>query len=298
MANSISKGKSLTEEINDIMVQKCSDRTKARKLVKLGLPTHEARLLLSSKAWSLGVYTFGQLTFGVEIECLGFTRNSLIAAASSNNLTVKSENYNHEDHVRPIFKVVSDGSLVGENSQEVVSPVLSGTDGLDSLQKLCDALATVHATVNRSCGLHVHFGASNFSDEMYVRIVKNYQQIEKVVDTFMPLSRRANNSRWCHSLQGIDFSSCKTKDDVARAMNGNRYFKVNGQSIYRHGTIEFRQHSGTVEFAKIKAWVMFLAKLIEYSHKHEISECSRIEDIPFLTDSEKEFFINRRSVLA
>ena len=213
------------------MVQKCSDRTKARKLVKLGLPTHEARLLINSKAWSLGVYSFGRLTYGVEIECLGFSRSSLIAAASSNNLTVKSENYNHEDHVRPIFKVVSDGSLVGENSQEIVSPVLAGNDGLDSLQKLCDSLADVHATVNRSCGLHVHFGASNFSDEMYVRIVTNYKKIEKIIDSFMPLSRRANNSRWCHSLQGIDFSSCKTKDDVARAMNGNRYFNLNSAAL-------------------------------------------------------------------
>ena len=297
MANIISK-KSLTEEVNDIMGLKCSDRTKARKLVKLGLPTQEAHLLLNSKAWSLGFFAFGTLTFGVEIECLGFTRNSLIAAASSNSLTVTSENYNHRDHLRPIFKVVSDGSLVGENTQEVVSPVLQGNNGLDSLKRLCDALAAVGASVNRSCGLHVHFGASNFSNDMYVRIVKNYQRLEKVIDTFMPLSRRANNSRWCASLHNIDFSNCHTKDDIARAMNGNRYFKVNGQSIYRHGTLEFRQHRGSIEFQKIKNWVMFLAKLIEYSHKKEIGDnVNSIEDIPFLTSSEKEFFINRRASL-
>lgn len=42
---------------------------------------------------------------------------------------------------------------------------------------------------------------------------------------------------------------------------------------------------------------MFLAKLVEYSYKHEITSCGSIEEIPFLKESEKTYFINRRAAL-
>ena len=168
---------------------------------------------------------------------------------------------------------------------------------MNSLKAMCDTLAAVDARVNRSCGLHVHIGAENLSDDHYVRIVRNYQKLESVIDSFMPNSRRGNNSPWCHSLQGVDFSRCMTKRDVYDAMHGDRYYKVNAVAYLRHKTIEFRQHSGTVEYEKISNWVKFLAKLVEYSYKHEISSCGSIEEIPFLKESEKTYFTNRREAL-
>ena len=174
---------------------------------------------------------------------------------------------------------------------------MKGKKGMSSLKSLCEALAEINAKVNRSCGLHIHIGAESMSEEHYCRLVRNYQKIEKVIDSFMPTSRRANNSRWCHTLQGIDFSACTSKRDIARAMNYDRYFKVNAIAYERHKTIEFRQHSGTTDYEKISNWVMFLAKLVEYSYKHEITTCESIEEIPFLKESEKVYFINRRAAL-
>lgn len=46
---------------------------------------------------------------------------------------------------------------------------------------------------------------------------------------------------------------------------GSRYFKVNLMSFQRHGTIEFRQHSGTVNATKIANWVRFLGQFIDNS---------------------------------
>ena len=80
-------------------------------------------------------------------------------------------------------------------------------------------------------------------------------------------------------------------------MHCDRYYKVNAVAYERHQTIEFRQHSGTTEYEKIANWVMFLAKLVDYSFKHEITTCESIEEIPFLKESEKVYFINRRSAL-
>ena len=287
--------KTLNEQIADIMSENMSDRKKSNALIKLGLSKRDVKVLLSIKAVLPGDFDFSRLTFGIEIECYNFTRNSLIVAASANGLSVRSEGYNHTDNDR-YFKIVSDGSLIGENSQEVVSPILNGNNGLNSLKTLCDALASVNARVNRSCGLHVHIGAASMSDEHYCRLVRNYQAIEKAIDTFMAVSRRANNSRWCYSLQGIDFSHCTTKRQIAGAM-GDRYFKVNAVAYDRHRTIEFRQHQGSTDYTKIAAWVKFLAKLVEYSYKNDCPTCTTIEEIPFLNDEEKAYFISRRDAL-
>jgi hypothetical protein len=286
----------LNEQIADIMKENMSDRKKSNKLLKLGLSKRDVKVLLSIKAIVPSDFDFSKLTFGIEIECYNFTRNSLIDAANANGLQVRSEAYNHSDNDR-YFKIVSDSSLIGENTQEVVSPILNGNNGLNSLETLCNALANVDARVNRSCGLHVHIGAANMTDEHYCRLVRNYQAIEKAVDSFMAPSRRANNSHWCHSLQGINFATCATKNDIARAMQYDRYFKVNAVAYNRHRTIEFRQHQGTTDYEKISKWVLFLAKLVEYSYKYECPTCTTIEEIPFLSSEEKQYFIMRREAL-
>lgn len=170
---------------------------------------------------------------------------------------------------------------------------------MKSLETCCKALNEANAQVNRSTGLHVHIGAQNLSDEAYINVFKNYQKLERVIDTFMARSRRANNSRWCRTLQGYDFTWCTTKSDILDAMNGNRYFKVNACSYSRHRTIEFRQHQGSTDFEKISNWVNFCAKLVAWSKKNVLSsEASSIDEIPFLTAKEKSFFKSRAEVLA
>ena len=250
MATITNNGKSLNEKINDVMTSGMSNRQKQNELVKLGLQPHEVYLMLNTKAWQTSGFDIQKLTFGVEIECYNVERADLIDEASLRGLQVRSEGYNHDDNEH-YYKIVRDGSLTGENSQEVVSPILNGEKGFNSLRTLCSALGSVNAKVNRSCGLHVHIGAACMTDEHYCRLVRNYQRLEGVIDTFMALSRRGNNSRWCHTLQGIDFSGCTTKRDIARAMNYDRYYKVNAIAYERHKTIEFRQHSGTTEYEKI-----------------------------------------------
>lgn len=286
--------KNLNETVNEILNKEVSRYQKQRELIKFGLTNFEVNNILNG-AFTLTRFDFSSLTFGVEIECYNFTRDMLIDNAVRKGLYVRSEGYNHED--KHYFKIVRDGSLTGENTQEVVSPILKGDKGLNSLQILCSALSEVNAKVNVSCGLHIHIGAANMKDAHYIRIVRNYQKIEKVIDTFMPESRRGNNSRWRRSLQDKDFAFCTTKRDVRCAMSFDRYFKVNAEAYDRHRTIEFRQHSGTTDYVKISNWILFLAKLVEYSLKHEITTCCCIEEIPFLTDEQKQYFINRREAL-
>lgn len=287
--------KTLNEEIQEIKNMKGSKAAKKEAFIKLGLRKYEIELLLSELPKP--VREVHKFTFGVEIECL-VAASLMRESATRNEMPFQYEGYNHVDN-NHYYKFVSDSSIRGENPIECVSPVLTGKAGMKSLENCCKALNEAGAQVNRSTGLHVHIGAQNLSDEAYVNVFKNYQKLERVIDTFMANSRRANNSQWCRTLQGKDFSWCTTKSDIYDEMNGNRYFKVNACSYARHQTIEFRQHQGSTDFEKISNWVNFCAKLVAWSKKNVLSsEVASIDEIPFLTNKEKSFFKSRAEILA
>lgn len=293
------KGKSLNETINDVMNAKTSRAAKRNSLVKLGLRPGDIQYIFSQYNVVVerkGAFDFSKLTFGIEIECYNFTRESLIQVGGAKNLNIVSMGYTHRH--TDFIKIVSDGSLTGENSNEVVTPILKGKKGLNTLEVLCKSLEEVGAMVNRSCGLHVHIGAASINDGHYIRVARNYQKLEKAIDTFMPESRRGDSNSYCGSTLNINLNGCRTKADVAAAFHNDRYYKFNAMAYGAHGTIEFRQHSGTTSYEKISRWVMFLAKLVEYSYKNELTGyICEISDIPFLTDEEKTYFKNRRDSL-
>lgn len=287
--------KTLNEEIQEIKNMKGSKAVKKEAFIKLGLRKYEIELLLSELPKQ--VREVHKFTFGVEIECL-VAASLMRESATRNAMPFQYEGYNHVDN-NHYYKFVSDSSIRGENPIECVSPVLTGKAGMKSLENCCKALNEAGAQVNISTGLHVHIGAANLSDEAYINVFKNYQKLERVIDTFMARSRRANNSQWCRTLQGRNFMWCTTKSDIFDAMNGDRYFKVNACSYARHKTIEFRQHQGSTDFEKISNWVNFCAKLVAWSKKNVLSsEITSIDEIPFLTKKEKSFFKSRAEVLA
>lgn len=288
--------KTLKEQVEEIVKSNMSKQTKSVSLVKLGLSPYEVSLLLGSIKVQKGCkFNANTLTFGVECETYNVVRDALIREVEQRNISIQSEGYNHRDN-NQYYKIVSDASIQGANGQEVVSPILKGKQGLNSLKLVCDSLNAIGAKVNRSTGLHVHFDASKISDLHFVQIFKNYQKLESVIDSFMPQSRRSQNNDYCRSIQGLNYNACTTKSDIIR-MNGTRYRKVNAESYLSHKTVEFRQHSGTTEYEKIANWINFLRKLIQYSFENEIQECGSIEEIPFLTETEKQYFINRREAL-
>lgn len=287
--------KTLKEQVEEIKNMKGSKAAKKEAFIKLGLRKYDIELLLSDLPKQ--IRETHRFTFGVEIECL-VAANLMSECATRNAMPFQYEGYNHTDN-NHYYKFVSDSSIRGENPIECVSPVLTGKAGMKSLETCCKALNEANAQVNRSTGLHVHIGAQNLSNEAYINVFKNYQKLERVIDTFMARSRRANNSQWCRTLQGINFDTCFSKGDVLSVMRGNRYFKVNACSYSRHKTIEFRQHQGSTDFEKISNWVNFCAKLVAWSKKNVLSsEINSIDEIPFLTAKEKSFFNSRAEVLA
>lgn len=285
--------KTLKEQVEEIKAGKGSKAIKKDALIKLGLRPYEISLIMSELPKKVRESVL--LTFGVEIECL-VPRTSMIECAERNDMPFRYEGYNHRDN-NHYYKFVSDGSIIGNNGIECVSPILKGKDGMKSLENCCKSLNEAGAAVNKSTGLHVHVGDKNLTVNQYINVFVNYQRLESVIDTFMACSRRLNNNRYCKSLQGFDLESCATINQVYGLLQ-SRYFKVNPCSYSAHKTIEFRQHQGSTDFEKISNWANFCMKLVAWSKNNRLeSNVNSIDDIPFLTAKEKKFFKMRSEAL-
>lgn len=218
-------------------------------------------------------------TFGIEIECYlpaGMTHAVIARKLTEAGVETAAEGYNH--NLRTHWKVVTDGSL-GDYTRgaEIVSPVLTGEAGLAAIRKVCDVLVAEGVTVNRQCGLHVHVGARNRSVDWFQALIISYAHFEEVIDGVLPRSRRADNNSFCRSMRPFVEAVKRATDiyGVCRAVANNqgpyaRYRKLNCESFARHGTVEFRQHSGTIEADKAVNWVLLCLSLC-----HKAAETAR-----------------------
>lgn len=222
-------------------------------------------------------------TFGIEIEAYNVDKHVLCGALNAVGIRCFVETYNHE--TRPNhWKLVPDGSIEGMQSFELVSPPLKGQAGLAQVHVVCQVLRDHGAKVNKSCGLHVHHDANDLTLKDWKNFCKYYMKYEESMDSLLPWSRRANNNgtskegryehqNYCQSLRlnfpslAEGFAAIDSATDLhslARILcNSDRYYKVNLMAFWRHGTVEVRHHSGTVEYEKIAAWVSLTQGLLE-----------------------------------
>ena len=212
-------------------------------------------------------------TFGVEIEFTTASKEEVAARMNEKGVPTYVEYYNHS--TRDHWKVITDSSC----GYELVSPILKGRQGLAQLEKACEALREAGAQVNRKCGLHVHHDINDFEVKDIKNLFATYIKFEEVIDTFVPNSRRENNNRFCKSLSicGMDknttlkeLQKTKTINDIASLFN-TRYLKLNFQSYLKYGTVEFRQHSGTIEFDKIYNWIILTQQMVNNSKIRKVN---------------------------
>lgn len=217
-------------------------------------------------------------TYGIEIECYlpqGGSQTEVAAAITERlgNLgTCAQEHYNHAN--RPYWKIVTDGSLGDyQRGIEIVSPILRGAEGFEAINRVMGALNDYGCTVSRSCGLHVHVGAGNGEMTFFKKLLKLYAVYEPVIDSFMPQSRRESRNSYCRSMT----SAAPNRVDMATDLNGllriaggeSRYYKLNLTAYRTHRTVEFRQHSGTLDAAKACNWTKFCLRMVEAARAGE-----------------------------
>jgi hypothetical protein len=258
---------------------------------------------MAKKRWS-------DRTFGVELEIIGLGEWDAVQALRSANLKAFSDNedeggcecdYDYtcdyclhgtdsNESAHSTWTVKEDGSIdpwIDDSGDgtccEVVSPILKGAEGLKELRTACTALVRAGATVNHTCGLHVHIGASDLSVGEIVDLVKRYSLWEEDIDACMHPTRRGENNTYCGPVKDTLNSFARnlashnnqprcwsrsyynhevTDDTVNPNIVGrlvqDRYRKVNLNSLARYGTIEFRHHNGAVSPDTVCNWVQFV----------------------------------------
>ena len=308
----------MNEQIRSILAQETTKTSKIRQLYLLGVPRAEIARMVTNGNYGFVVnalrrmsececgpniqplaaapdYTFNR-KFGIEIEAYNCSRERLARELRESGIEVVVEGYNHT--TRPHWKLVTDSSLNGNDTFELVSPILVGEAGLRELEKVCWVLELCDVKVNGSCGLHVHIDAAGFSMETWRNLALSYKHLEPVIDRFMPASRRDNY--YCRGLGHVSdgmIRSARTVDEL-KGRIGDRYHKVNLEAYSRHKTVEFRQHSGTTSFTKMRNWVLFLHKLVTFATRGQVPAGTALQDIPFLDGEQKLYYQLRTTKLS
>lgn len=210
--------------------------------------------------------------FGVEIEMVGLNTTTAAQVLRNAGIDANAESYNHR--TTSSWKVTTDASI-GYGNSEVVSPILEGSEGVDEVRKVMSALNEAGGDVSVKCGLHVHIEAVDLTAADMANVIRRYANFEMDIDAFMPQSRR--NGIYCKNFSGCTFlSSALSQDDKRRMAQTwrDRFYKVNLQSYAKYGTIEFRQHSGTLNGAKAANWINFLQQFVEASRVENDSSVS------------------------
>lgn len=223
-----------------------------------------------------------ELKFGVEIEFFGCRYRTVIQALNFVGIACTYEGYTHT--VMSSWKLVTDSSVNGfctgvDGGLELVSPILYGDEGLAELEKVYDVLNIIGAKVDRTCGTHVHFDIADLNVNQIKSVYNLTCKYEDVIDMMLPESRRENE--YCQGLTNSQLkkiNKCTTLselNEVGGKEEIGRYVKVNFASYIKYGTIEFRQHEGTTEFEKIKAWIVLNYTILNYCSMNTVDRPSR-----------------------
>ncbi len=205
-----------------------------------------------------GFTTTSALTFGIEIECIGLNTTQAARALQTNGYACADEGYTH--NVMRTWKVVTDGSLNSRTgSCEVVSPPLRGNDGLNEIRSVMKVLRDAGASVNVSCGMHIHIGVDSLSQTQQANLIKAHQRFQPAWDALLT-ERRVENQRWAkrRNVTNADrlAEQWATSSDVRSiSRNTDRYHALNVNSFYKYGTFEFRLHHGSLNGKNATAWI-------------------------------------------
>lgn len=223
------------------------------------------------------------------------------------------------------WRLHHDGSIVCNRSQpdcntfELVSPILNGQSGLDRIRKMLDHLRqnNVDITVNKSMGFHIHVEVEGLNQEQRKRVCQNFVAFEDVFDSFVPKSRRSGSTEsdqfFKSNRDALECSSnqerhsvlakCRDFSSLAHRMNPGpahraRYYKLNLQNLLtgKQPTMEFRQHSATIDFTKISNWVRLCVHLVRNSAYSEPKWFRDNRSLDFLTERLFQFVIKDRAL--
>jgi len=172
------------------------------------------------------------------------------------------------------------------------------------LTSVCRVLNRLSCRVNIDCGLHVHVGirpldetqaqshnwtansistfhntgryyTEGLEDEIsavvWYDVAYRYSRQQHLINRTLPPSR--TNNRYCNPISVNEFDNLHANDATIEGLKrltispnntSGKFSTINFQTWSR-GTVEFRQHSGTIEAEKIMAWCKLIRTIVNWS---------------------------------
>ena len=201
---------------------------------------------------------------------------------------IKAEEWSYKSD-NSYWSIITDSSIQcdsGEQDIEVKSPILKGLEGLEEVKKVVQAMQQFGVKVNSSTGLHVHHCARDLKPKAFTNLVKLYSFYEGVIDSMLPKSRRGNRNGMISSVNSVfqsesaeelcnfienNVQTTETEEAILKLSDkshSDRYCKLNLQAYKKYKTVEFRHHSGTVDYKKVIAWIELTQNFINYCNKN------------------------------
>ncbi|MEO0391978.1 MAG: amidoligase family protein [Pseudomonadota bacterium] len=172
---------------------------------------------------------------------------------------------------------LGDTSWCLEEGAEVVSPILQGERDLRQLETVTRHLQAHGFITDPRTSVHVHHEATDLDLDAWKRLMLNYALVEPALDRLMNNDRRGNQNPFAYSTRqphAVDtlndrIQAAKTLTDVSNLifMGGGpvEYTKLNVQTLPVHGTVEFRQHHGTLDPDAVGHWVRLSQAFVDFS---------------------------------
>lgn len=247
--------------------------------------------------------------FGVEIEFHG-ARYAAAEALQSAGLIARVEDYNHRTCAG--WKIVTDATVI--DGGELVSPILHGENGLEQVRTACAALQAAGCTVSKQTGMHVHHDAQTLDRDAFLRLVQNWADCQTAIDGLVSRSRSDGSNGYTSSLTEQDIENIRAyiPRDVRltkRAAYGlrriGRYKALNVSAYPKYGTVEIRQHQGTLNGTKATAWVSFGQAMLKaaiagatYATTDTAALLRWLNDWGYLNNDDRRYLEHRSETLA
>lgn len=194
--------------------------------------------------------------FGIEIECY-MPRNLVFEMSEWHRGGIQIPGI--EGWAAQGWKAERDGSVTtndpGYVGIEIISPILSGEDGLTQVVCMVEWLAEIGARVDSKCGQHVSVDTRSLNDAQIENLVRAFKALQPGI--FLVNGAKAAerfNSRFCAPLMS------------GRMDMGNRYQALNlknhvsGPAGRRRA--EFRLWAGTLDSTKTVTYILASVGLI------------------------------------
>ncbi len=218
--------------------------------------------------------------FGCEVECL-------LPEQAINELGIRIGSYHHGYPLPSPFPqgwtAERDGSLRTERRGyvpvEIVSPILRGRAGIEQVKQVAQTLRSLGASVNPTCGFHVHCSAEAVAGDSFNKVAEWVSKLLYHVamhETALYAStgtHRRENGGYARSIKAQKNAAdrvrrapdTRKREALQDAVYGlARYHTLNLTNLFTHkATVEFRHGAGTIEWTKMLGYIQMALALCE-----------------------------------